>query len=113
MRLIDADNLYVYSRKYTPDANSYDRGWSDALLEIVEHAPTIEPEQKKGKWIYNVNSESISEEWDCSECGQWIFEKTNYCPYCGAKMEEELEPEPTMEEFMYGQDLGNPEDGSL
>lgn len=23
------------------------------------------------------------------------------------------QPEPTMEEFMYGQDLGNPEDGSL
>ena len=23
------------------------------------------------------------------------------------------QPEPTMEEFMYGQDMGNPEDGSL
>ena len=27
--------------------------------------------------------------------------------------EPSAQPEPTMEEFMYGQDMGNPEDGSL
>ena len=42
MRLIDADKFYLLLRKYSPDANSYDRGWDDAIFEIVEHAPTID-----------------------------------------------------------------------
>jgi len=74
-----------------------------------------EPERKKGKWIENTF---------CSECG-WIHEVEsgfigsvedfNYCPNCGADMRKK-EPEHkghTMEEFMYGQDPGSLEDGSL
>ena len=36
---------------------------------------------------------------------RWINETTKELP--------SAQPEPTMEEFMYGQDMGNPEDGSL
>lgn len=60
------------------------------FVKLIDGAPPVE-ERKRGKWIYNVNSESIAEEWDCSECGQWTFAKTNYCPYCGARMEDNNE----------------------
>ena len=56
----------------------------------------------------------------CSVCGKArpmaIFANDgfahNYCANCGADMRE-AEREPTMEEYMYGQDLGSVEDGSL
>ena len=40
--------------------------------------------------------------------------RNNYfCYHCGATMDGNDQEEHTMEEFMYGQDMGNPEDGSL
>lgn len=29
--------------------------------------------------------------YECSDCGKSSFYKTNYCSYCGAKMDEECE----------------------
>lgn len=49
---------------------------------------------------------SAQQEVDCQKC---IF-----CGFAGFKQfQTAQQPEPTMEEFMYGQDMGNPEDGSL
>ena len=47
----------------------------------------VEPERKKGKWIF------IGDCYKCSECRSvyswWADSQTsNYCPNCGAKMEE-------------------------
>ena len=59
-RLIDADalnSIKFHPLPYThivPDdvnAESYQRGWNDAIDVIVENAPTIEPERKPGQWI--------------------------------------------------------------
>ena len=54
------------------------------------------------------------EHWDgddsetfCSELGIFGTGQNSFCSYARKK------EEPTMEEFMYGQDLGDPEDGSL
>lgn len=59
----------------------------------LKDAPTIEAEPTKhGKWI--LNSQYGAE---CSECGTAMFEivgapyttfEPNYCPNCGAKMDE-------------------------
>ena len=59
------------------------------LLADIECLPTAE---KKGKWI----EEDIHSNWSdwtlyfCSECGRQFkdLEERNYCPNCGAKMEE-------------------------
>ena len=68
MRAIDADALnsikfhplpYTHITPSDADAESYKRGWNDAIDSIIENAPTIEPERKKGKWIDD----------NCSECG--------------------------------------------
>ena len=57
MRLIDADKLHLLLRKYTSDANSYDRGWDDAVFEIAEHMPTIDAvgvvRCENCKWCYD------------------------------------------------------------
>ena len=54
------------------------------------------------------------------KCGDWYVEEGTESGFIGtlknllATMPTiQPEPERTMEEFMYGQDMGNPEDGSL
>lgn len=63
-------------------------------IEAIDMAISAlqEPERKTGKWINhrNDNGHNIA---DCSECGetlQWFDDdiKPNFCPNCGAKMEE-------------------------
>ena len=75
----------------------------DDLKTEIEDAPTIEPERKKGKWIFKERREPVYDlsgvkTWGiaymCSECG-FIhtviedFGQYAYCPNsnCGAEME--------------------------
>ena len=47
--------------------------------------PTIEP--KHGKWIFrNFESPYI---WGCSECGDHVRARYNFCPNCGSRMDGE------------------------
>jgi hypothetical protein len=41
-----------------------------------------------GHWIYNGNSWDGREWVMCSNCERHSFLRTNYCPHCGAKMDE-------------------------
>lgn len=115
-RLIDANALLRDIERYHLSDGKFQH-W-------VEIQSTIEP--KKGKWerhnTYHGDDVSgfVDPDWRCSECGEqanvnaWcMYDLTDFCPNCGARMQEGEEHEPTMEEFMYGQDMGNPEDGSL
>ena len=53
----------------------------------TEAAPTIDvPDRKVGEWIYLDGLDAF----ECSVCGrQMVRNIFNYCPWCGAKMEEE------------------------
>lgn len=88
MRLIDADAL----PKYTGYALS-----ADEVAMAVENAPTIDP-VRHGRWIIENDDDIGWEKVTCSECGEDITSIApvvhghctfDYCPYCGAKMEEE------------------------
>ena len=64
------------------------------VVNMINHAPTIEPERKKGKWIEK--SERLAPLntiwWDeCSVCGHHAFNRmtTDFCPNCGADMRGE------------------------
>ena len=93
-RTIDADalnSIKFHSLPYhiTPsdaDAESYKRGWNDAIDSIIENAPTIKPERKKGKWKY-IGFMVV----ECSECNTQFhgLECANFCPNCGADMRED------------------------
>lgn len=78
----DGDELYADM----PTVNSL-LACNKELSKRIKSLPSAEP--KTGEWIYNVDNESISELWNCSECGQWSFAKTNYCPNCGKRMKGE------------------------
>ena len=46
-----------------------------------------------GRWVKsNLDFSQADDFWECSMCGWEIYDhraKTNYCPSCGAKMEEQ------------------------
>ena len=102
MRLIDADELkdgYMHMG-YDPNEHpeeSYMEGWCkgfnaavDHCIGHVIHAPTIEPERKKGEWTFHKDGSGT-----CSECGitqkaVWDMDNwQNYCGHCGADMRGE------------------------
>lgn len=88
MRLIDADELIEMAYRMRLDSR-------EQIACMIESAPTIEPEQKRGRWIKDCN---VAFYWKCSECGAYLFwrkedyllrenDNPNYCPNCGARME--------------------------
>lgn len=97
----------------------------DVLNEVCDDytvLPTVEP--RTGKWIPHHDKVMLFDGMSiggmtCSVCGWNTHNKMHlifgcpykYCPNCGSLNEESEHY--TMEEFMFGQDLGNPEDGSL
>lgn len=68
----------------------------DAVIAITGMS-TIEPERKKGKWIYTP-TEPLG--YICSECKNGCC-KFNFCPNCGADMRGESDDIP-MEYFESG-----------
>ena len=68
------------------------------IAEDMNKLPPVTPQQKYGKWI--VVSDGYGESayiCECSECKDtvWVYKdadrKWNYCPSCGAKMQESEE----------------------
>lgn len=59
-----------------------------ALCDAVANGTPL----PKGHWTHD-GSQWINR-WVCSECGSTLFyERQNYCPNCGAKMDSEKESE--------------------
>lgn len=93
MRLIDADALQAEYKKYNKGKR----------LLLIDTAPTIVPDRKRGRWlekkvVHARNDERIAE-WQsckCSECGRYdtrpymyYFDEPNFCSWCGASMQED------------------------
>lgn len=92
MRLIDADALLTERKK----SKYYHLPNGDIAIPIidVEHAPTVQPERKRGEWIKILNAFDTTCE--CSIChardyvsntDRYWFNR-NFCPFCGADMKE-------------------------
>lgn len=83
-RTIDADLLLE---------KAWDADTRIGYVQVVDvgdilDAPTIELEQKKGRWI---KQNPMVDTEECSECGYNILGEefeTPFCPWCGAKMDE-------------------------
>lgn len=91
MRLIDADALN-YEMLYKENWIAGTGVEAPAVWKKdIESAPTIYPEQKRGKWgeKYIEDAEPfLRRRFYCSACGEWqTYGETNYCPNCGAKMD--------------------------
>ena len=105
MRLIDADALdeALTALRFTADGEL--AHWGDRkdwclhgseIEMLIANAPTVEAESvRHGKWI-----EDDIDKWRCSVCQKgdvyalsWSISEgyelqDNYCPHCGAKMDE-------------------------
>lgn len=68
----------------------------DNCIAEVINTPTIDPEElrPKGEWSCDDEDGFNNFDWHCSECGGNIGYRcgnplfSNYCPNCGAKMDE-------------------------
>ena len=78
----------------------YNKGLEDGK-KAIEALPSAQPERKKGKWIYGEDEYGI-DGYHCDKCGFFVpwdyahkfinyIEDYNFCPNCGAKMDEEEE----------------------
>ncbi len=72
-------------------------------LEVIKNMSSVVPTYKKGKWIFK--EDELNRIWDChcSECTRdpqdynegnpytWLVKSNlpNFCPNCGARMEDE------------------------
>ena len=90
-RYIDADEL---KQKVEHELDMQDLYLPIHFFDVVDEMPTADvAEVKRGRWIVDreFGNDVMSGEQMviCSECGKGIFwGRQNYCPNCGAKMEE-------------------------
>lgn len=58
---------------------------SDDIIKIIKSLPSVEPIIKKAKWIEDGYYDLPCV---CSYCGEEGSYEMEYCPNCGARMEE-------------------------
>lgn len=83
MRLINADALMEHVYRDRLDSR-------ELIAEMVRNAPTIEPERKTGRWIDETFKPwgLVHHPYKCDQCGEHSEADSNYCPNCGARMED-------------------------
>lgn len=72
----------------------FDKDCKQKAIDLLQNAPTIEPERKKGKWIDNETSyaDGVRQTCTCSVCGQRSVRPLGrFCRWCGADMSEDNE----------------------
>lgn len=88
-RLIDTEKLEEYKTSGILELTEWQQGWNEALDTVINEVPTV---VKHGHWVDEIGMIL------CSECGDsWgtemeeMIRSFNYCPNCGAKMDERKE----------------------
>lgn len=98
MRLIDADALIKQLTEVVQRANknaaytgnrSAELTW-DIAVKYIKNAPTVELEQKKGKWYLRGITQYDVLPYICTVCGKEANYVYDFCPNCGAKMDEAM-----------------------
>ena len=85
MRLIDADELMARLRKDPLFGLIEPYG----IESVIAAAPTIEAEPvRRGHWTIE-DCHAATYKYCCSECKAHHRARYDYCPTCGAKMEEQ------------------------
>ncbi len=97
MRLIDKDSLLEQFKIKNTDELKFDgsiesicRVYFDKLANMfIEKAPEIDATPvKHGMWVYD-DFDGDGLDYQCSACGRYTRQASNYCPNCGAKMDLE------------------------
>lgn len=92
MRLIDADKFPTEHVNVGYD--DYEIGFDEGIqimLDEIKDAPTVDAMPiVRGHWVKDITYD-LKQVIKCSVCKQKNNEFSNYCPSCGAKMNEEHE----------------------
>ena len=93
--VLDKIKEVCFSNKWIKYRVNYGSKWiRDYLIDFIERMPSVQPEQKVGKWAGF--DEYPQEDWECNCCGKIVitgcsdvnpYDEYKYCPNCGAKME--------------------------
>lgn len=92
MRLVDLDKFPLLPNKLEGHLTEYERGYLDAQSNL-NALPNVDAEPvRHGHWIIHVDELSPADSTqECSACHgeEWLgIKHENYCPNCGAKMDE-------------------------
>ena len=83
----------IFGLERMPSASAEFSTFSDKLWKIAYERGKAEG-RKKGKWIEIMDADEFGEPYPCgvrcSECGFCSVNLDNFCPNCGAKMENDL-----------------------
>ena len=87
------DSLHRVAKSLSDDGASAAAGCVAGTIMYIANFPAADVEQvKRGKWISECDNIQCYYEHTCSICGKKIQGSKpahwNYCPNCGAKMEE-------------------------
>ena len=67
-------------------------GYAAAHIHLVEIVRKLPSTERWGRWISQEYMSEIDSfiytEYKCSNCGEISKKKSNYCPNCGAKIDE-------------------------
>lgn len=76
-----------YGESTTYD-NPFPNGAEAVPVYKIEQLPSVQPKRPTGKWIVSYPGGAIV--FKCNQCNKYadIHHATDYCPKCGAKMEE-------------------------
>lgn len=87
MRLIDADKMLEELLMINERSNIFAAPFARRIKRFIDRQPTIEV-RKHGHWIklFDPNYGIIGVE--CSVCKGEMRRATEYCPFCGAIMDE-------------------------
>ena len=87
----------IYARALTKRTDRYPPYISDIVRRELRHVQTVDP-VKHGHWIevQRIHEKDHTAICECSLCGDtvWVYDGQrawNYCPNCGAKMDEVTE----------------------
>ena len=95
--MAQADGDAISRQAVLDIAKSSKSNWIDnsVLFKRVNELPSVNPQEKTGHWIAGEIWEDTDGGWGrwqkCSICRQSEHHKTNFCPNCGAKMNEPQE----------------------
>ena len=86
---ISRDAAIANSREYNL-GGSYDNTELAVPVDAINSIPAADVRPVVlGKWVFCGGTWEGANTFKCSECGKSVYhEETNYCPNCGAMMEE-------------------------
>ncbi len=93
MRLIDADKMQTELLMINERSNIFAAPFAGRIKRFIDRQPTIE-ERKHGHWFAPEDDDGRTA-WHCSVCDYVVktigfYPNYNYCPCCGARMDEEV-----------------------